>query len=511
MGKRKSVVLMILLTIVIVVLTAITAFPSFAFPGSSVKGWNPAINQYDLGADLGGGYYVYCYPKGVISETEYKDNVSLLQGKELEEYQASYKAHNGGNLYLDVDIFEDAKTMEAIKEDFNDAKKEIVERFKAKNYSDYRISVVDDYALKVELPASEAATKDGNIAVIGQTVSLFTLTGDFTIQQGGVTVDALKDNKPSEVVKSVSVDTQYGVPYLKIKFTSIGDEMLENFKASQETSDEESSSSSSTDNSTLNFLIGDQTILSFGVDNIDDNGNVNCFIGDIANASAAETDIRIVETRAILLESVINNGGFDIEFNAVSTSDVRTYAPVYGDNTRTLLFIAVGVAMLVLIVFAIIWMGRFGWVNAYVTLSYFIITALCFAFITDGMFELTLGSVLVFLAGMIIVNALHMHTYYAIKKEFDLGKTVESSVKGGYKKTLFGIVDIYAVLLLCGVSLLIGVAGLNTLASQIVICTITGAFCNLLWGRAINYMLLSASKNKYKYFRFVREDDDDEE
>ena len=54
-------------------------------------------------------------------------------------------------------------------------------------------------------------------------------------------------------------------------------------------------------------------------------------------------------------------------------------------------------------------------------------------------------------------------------------------------------------------------AGKGTLASQIVICTITGAFCNLLWGRAINYMLLSASKNKYKYFRFVREDDDDEE
>jgi len=32
----------------------------------------------------------------------------------------------------------------------------------------------------------------------------------------------------------------------------------------------------------------------------------------------------------------------------------------------------------------------------------------------------------------------------------------------------------------------------------------------LLWARAINYTFLSASQDKYKYFRFVREDDDDE-
>ena len=42
------------------------------------------------------------------------------------------------------------------------------------------------------------------------------------------------------------------------------------------------------------------------------------------------------------------------------------------------------------------------------------------------------------------------------------------------------------------------------------ICTVAGALCNLLWGRVINYLNLSASKDKYKYFGLVREDDDDE-
>ena len=72
MGKKKSVVLMTLLTIVIVVLCAITAFPAFSFPGKSVKKWNPAVMQYDLGMDLGGGYYAYYYPEGVITENEFE-------------------------------------------------------------------------------------------------------------------------------------------------------------------------------------------------------------------------------------------------------------------------------------------------------------------------------------------------------------------------------------------------------------------------------------------------------
>ena len=117
---------------------------------------------------------------------------------------------------------------------------------------------------------------------------------------------------------------------------------------------------------------------------------------------------------------------------------------------------------------------------------------------------------LIFLFGLLLTNVLNAHVYGAIKSEFETGKTVESSVKAGYKKTLAGVIDIYAVLALGAVALLIGAAGLHTMALQSLICVATGAFCNLLWTRFINCMLLSASKNKYKYFRFVREDDDDE-
>jgi len=119
---------------------------------------------------------------------------------------------------------------------------------------------------------------------------------------------------------------------------------------------------------------------------------------------------------------------------------------------------------------------------------------------------------------LLLVCALNESFYQAIKKEFYLGKTVESSVKTGYKKCLFPAVDLYAVLLLGSiVTAIIGAAGLQTMALQALICFVAGAFCNLLWTFAVNFVFLSASQskdgkseNKYKYFRFVREDDDDE-
>jgi preprotein translocase subunit SecD len=223
-----------------------------------------------------------------------------------------------------------------------------------------------------------------------------------------------------------------------------------------------------------------------------------------------QTEKNYVETVVILLNSALNNGGFDIEFNAISNSQVRTYPAAYGENTLKLVYIAIAIVIAFLIVFSIAKMGGFGVSNVYASVSYLIIVAMCYAFISGGVFEITLGSVLIFLLGLIIVNVLNMHIYGAIKHECESGKTVESAVKGGYRKTLMLVVDVYAVAVLGAAAMLLAISGVHTFALQALICLITGVFCNMLWTRAINVMLLSASKDKYKYFGLVREDDDDE-
>ena len=87
MGKKKSVVLLTLITIVIVVLCAVAVFPSFhlsVFKKDSVKTWNPVVSLYDTDEELGGGYVARYYPAGVISATEYDSNCRSISQQEGE-------------------------------------------------------------------------------------------------------------------------------------------------------------------------------------------------------------------------------------------------------------------------------------------------------------------------------------------------------------------------------------------------------------------------------------------
>ncbi|MBQ8308358.1 MAG: hypothetical protein IJX96_00835 [Clostridia bacterium] len=499
MGKKKSVVLMVLLTIVIVVLCAITVVPAFPVPGT-VQKWNPVVLQYDLGADLGGGYYAYYYPEGVISETEYNSNLAVLEGEEKTEYEEEYLQIEGSTLYFSkedkLNIVSGDSLTDEFKNAFNAAAKEIAARYQAKGYSDYRVAVVDGYALRVELPASEPSDK------ASMAFSLLANTGDMTIEKGGEIVDELKskDAKITDLIKNVSIATRYKTSFLQISFTAEGIEMLNTVKGELSASTDASSSSDTSSLTTLDIKVGEEILAQIYSDNIMDNNEVRTMFVDQINAD-------YLKTIEILMDSVLKNGSYDITFTADA---VRSFEPVFGENALTLLYIALAIVLVALLVVPVVKMGRFGVVSGYASLSYLIVTAMCFAFITGGTFEITLGSVLVFLFGLVLVNALQYYIYKAVKTEFDLGKTVESSVKGGYKKTLWGVIDIYSVLLLGSLAFLIGAAGVHTLALQALICVITGAFINLLWARAINFIYLSASKNKYKYFRFVREDDDDE-
>jgi preprotein translocase subunit SecD len=279
-----------------------------------------------------------------------------------------------------------------------------------------------------------------------------------------------------------------------MEFTSAGKEMLEDFKSKASSSSTDSNTGESTE-TTMDICIGDETMLSIKSEHVDENR--------VKYTVAEEADKRYVETLAVLLNSALNDGSFDVNF---TVSEIRSFAP----NTLYVVFGIMLAVIVALIIVAIVKMGRFGVVNMYATLSYFIITTLCFAFISRGVFVVSLGSVLVYLMGLALVNACSYKVYKAIKAEAALGKTIESSVKAGYKKNLMFTVDLYAVLALGAIALLIGVGGLATVAAQALIAVVTGAFISLLWGRVINYMLLSASKDKYKYFKLVREDDDDE-
>ncbi len=517
MGKKKSVVLLTLITIVIVVMGFFAAFPAFTLPGKNgIEKWNPAVLQYDIGSDFGGGYYTYYYPQGVITETEYNNNVAALEGDELQEYKDSYKKYGETSLYLSTDpddgiyTVENKETVtEGFKAAFNKALALVTERFEAravKTGSDYRVSVVDDYAIRVQLSSGEDTKKLASKDYVSQAFSLYSLTDKLYFMQGEEVVEQLVDEGTSvkDLIKNVSVKIKYETAMLQITFTEKGKSMLRAYKvkAAEDTS------------ATLDLTIGTgedkATLLSINTQVINTKDEVQYGV-------RYEEERLYADTICVLINSAMENGGIYMNdnettpfaFSAITGNDIRIVQPVYGD---VFVWVLVGALVVIVLtaVLAIVKMGGFGIVNLYTTLTYLFITALCFAFIHGGVFVVSFGTFLVFFAGLALTNVLNAYAYNAIVKEISLGKTVASSVKGGYKKTVLGTVDVYAVLLLGALALLIGAAGLNTFALQAIVCIVTGALCNLVEGRVVNALLLSASKDKYKYFRLVREDDDDE-
>ncbi len=518
MGKKKSVVFMTLITIVLLVLCAVVAFPAIKLDANGIKKWNPAVMQYDLGAEFSGGHYAYYYPEGIISETEYNSNLDMLPEGEKADYVKSYKKFASLYMSTDVDdciLDENGNVTEGFKTAFGKTVALLNERFEeraAKTGSTYRLSVVDNYAIRVDISASENTEELTSESYVFQAFQLLANTGELgmyeTKEAGTELVDALHDEDASitDLIKRISVKDQYEIAYIKIQFTSKGKEIIENFRSSE-------------DITALSFKVGDSELLKIEKSNID---NVINTKNEILYGVRYDSENLYADTLCVLLNSAMEKGGVYINENeeaplqltAPTQADIRTYDAVDGElwGLDTLLWVYFAALAIILFVaiFGIIRMGGFGAMNLYTTLSYFAIVAFCYAFISKGVFVVSLSSILVFLVGLVLTNVLNAYICKAIKKEAKQGKTIVSSVKSGYKKTIWTVVDVYAVLLLGALSMLIGVASLHTLAVQAIICIFTAAFVNLLLGRAINYMLLSAHKDKYKYFRLVREDDDDE-
>jgi hypothetical protein len=253
---------------------------------------------------------------------------------------------------------------------------------------------------------------------------------------------------------------------------------------------------------TIDVTLGGETILQVYSDFISDDGEVK---------AAYNIDyVDIFRTWGIVLNSALNDGASEITFQAISSESIRSFEPVYGENALTLFYIALGILLVLAIVLPIVFFRGYGVSCMYSTLSYLVVTAICFAFISKTAFEVSVGSALIFVLGLLLVNIFNVKVYKETKAGIER-RTPESAVKNAYKSMLWETVDTYAVVLIGALIFLTTIGGVYTMTLQALICLVTGAFCNLLWGRLINYLYMSASKDKYKYFNFKREEVNDEE
>ncbi len=529
MGKKKSVVLMVLITIVLVALTLFTACPTFWFPwNDGLKGWNAVTAEFiDFGSDYEGGYYAYYYPEGVVSEAQYKNDLEAKEkaleaakaeadGKETEAVKKAQEAleeqKNGfirhGGLYLDksAEFITDGNSISSeFAAEMVKLREVISERFSQKGYSNYSVSVVDNYAFRVDIPSS-ASNYDEKAGMVNYatTMQMFAQTGELTLKLDGVVVDEFDDEDVSakEFFRGFSLASQFAYRYIRVELTSAGADMINRLDEAGSIPSQTTATSSQDGTKGLWLYMGESPVMPIYSENLASNTVLKCAYNEAEYADFLQSNV-------IVLNSALKHGGFSFSFADVS-SEIRAKSHPYGEHAATAMLILLGALTVAAIVVALVVCKKYGVVFAYMACTYLSITGLALAFIAPGIFEFTLGTALVYVLGLAVMLLFHLKNYAAIKNEAALGKTVQSAVSLSYKKTLWTTVDVYAVLALGALALVIGIAGVAALAWQTLICLVAGALCNLLWGRVLNHLLLSASKDKYKYFGLVREDDDDE-
>ena len=503
MGKKKSVVLMVIISIVLIALTLFTVCPTFSFPwNEGLHGWNGVLEtNVDFGSDYKDGYYAYYYPEGVISEAEYKDNYNDSEDKE--EYANRFI--QCGGLYLDKEadfITEKDSVSEEFAAEMEALRDLIAFRFVQKGFTQYSVSLVDSYAIRVEIPAWDV--EQSSKLQMQSTLQSFAQIGKLTLKANGEVVEefAEEDATASQYIKAFTMRSQFAYKYVHVKLTKDGADLINRLEEDGSIVSQTSGSSDSTGSTGLWIFLGDTPMLPVYTENLASNTVLKCATSDAMYADWLESNV-------VLLDSSLNNDGFSFKISEVS-GEMRAKDSGSYEKTAGATLIVLGALTVAAIVAAILLCKRYGIVFGYMALTYVCIVGLSLAFISARVFEFTLGSALAYALGLAVMMMLHLKNYSAIKKEVSLGKTVNSAVNLGYKKLLWTTVDVYVVLALSALELSLALAGVVAFAWQMMLCVVAGAFCNLLWGRVINYTFLSASSDKYKFYGLVREDDDDE-
>lgn len=498
MGKKKSVVLIVLITIVLAGVLFLSITPTFYV--SNVNRFNSLLSIVDSGKDLGDGYYTVYYPEGVISKSEYEmleaeyeyalENGDSGSGS-VDDPAEEYTPYKG--IYLSNEFLENGTVLQSFQDDFDRAYEAIKSRFEARRLSDYSVRLQDDYTIRVEIPALDH--DDTEAASAAQSMfQMYAYSGEllFTDATSSTESGTAEMDGTSENIRSASTsnagDSGYAVV---INFTSAGQEAFR----------ELTSTLSSSDSTTLNVLLGDHTLLSATVSEEMDQSSVY-ITGSYTQESA--------ETIAALINCVIKDGGtFDLGFESPSYYEM---APTLGEHTALVVAICIGVLALAMLVFSLIKFKGMGLAHTYGFITYALAVIACISLIPAV--QLTLGGVLAILLASAIMVSCNYYAFNNIRKEFATGKTLTSSIKSGYKNSLAFTIDVHAILVIAGLAFyLIATAAVRYMALVFTLAIAISAVCTLLVTRFYLYMFMAQPKNERRRIAFVgfkREETEDD-
>lgn len=501
MGKKKSVALIILVTVVLVGLLFLSVTPSFYV--STAQKFNSLLSIVDFGTDLGGGYYTVYYPEGVISRSEYDMLV-----EEYEETKATPETSDDvdnpaehyfrkGGVYLSETVCDaEGNVTETFQAEFDSAFNALKVRFEDKNFADYSIKKQDDYTIRAEVPYTDesASTLFESFAYSGNLI--------FSDTDTSTTKKNVLMSGNAEYIKDASVANAGEDGYaVAINFTKAGRAKFAEITADlvEAASSDSSSSSSSSSSATIYMYVGTELLMQASLSNALDQ--------DTVYISGSYSTRESAETIACVINSTLDeNNVFNIKLD---TSDIYEFAPTMGEHAALAAAIAIGVLVLAMLIFSLVRYKGMGLAHVYGFLTYALVLILCISLI-DGI-VVNAGGLLAIILSAAIMTSFNWYAFANIRSEFAGGKTLTASIKAGYKKSLALTIDVHIVLVvLSAILYFISLGTVQYMSLIFLLGSVISAACTLAITRFYLYMFLAQPKNKIAFCNFKREETEDE-
>lgn len=498
MGKVKSAIITALLVAAIIVLALFATISCDVPKSNGTKRYNSFISSIPLGSELTGDASTIFYADGVLTEEEY--NRDVANENKLEEYAEKYAYVEEVGLYVEQDKLEkDDNGKFVIGEEFAASVKEDAEilsdRFSEKGYLSYSVAVVDKCGIKVSVPTTftyaaykghDSSTYNAAMDKIQDTIEYLTYNGGLDLRnsttfEGSQTLVLKYDF--NSFFKNAKSMTRSGNYVIRINLTNEGHEKLSEILKGA---------------TSATLYVGETPLIDFS---------------DLCGSELSEKSLYFTtsnsdyaENCAIIINSVAHGSMLANKYNIESNSLIPS-TPVYGEHAAICLAALVLFIILVAAIAPVIKYKKLGFVNALMVLAYSV--AMATAIMLTGV-ELTIGGVFTALLGLALLSFSNFFTFEAVRRESALGRTIGSSVKLGYKKAMFGVLDVHVILLIASVLMtLIGVGELAACGLIFLIGTLASYV--LYWlTRFMWYVLSSPARNKFAFCGFVREVEDDE-
>ena len=420
MSKRKSIVILTLLTIVVAIL-GVMCFASFEIPGTT-KDFNSILDTVGKGIDLSGGYYVVLEPEDSNGAT-------------------------GG------DVLKRAQDV-------------IRTRLDDKGYTEAVISVQDGNKIRVEIPQVD---DDGSVLeIIGQTGELTFRDGDGKIWLNG-----------EDHIKSAYVGMDNGDYVVVLNFTAKGQARF---------TEATSYIYNKLDDKKLYIYLGDTKIQEPTVQ------------GELNQASAQITGYSSYED-AQNIATVIDSGKLPIKYKVTES---RSISSKLGDNAVSMSAIMGTVGLALICILLLVRYRGMGFAAVYSMIIYVLLYVVFLAIIPSV--QLTLPGIAGILLSIGMAVDANIVIFERIREEYALNKTIEASIKQGFRHASVTVLDSNITTILAAIVLWIMCPGtIKGFAITLLIGIVLSVFASILVTRWILRLVLPLSSNEEKFLNLSRE------